>query len=283
MANETTTTTSNDVYIAADLAVEILDEERPQNVCRPFFHTVNAGIGSGHSSAMDFAIQADPGAATSGYTEGTGISNTALSTDKVTATATSNGQQATVTLELRENSIIDIDAHTVRVLGRSVAERFETDATALLDDFANTTGTAGVATTYATFLEGKNQLLQRDQTGTMVAVLDPSQTGNMEIDLGTSGAAALASGQVNVGDVLASELAGFQWTLAGVPVFATSLVTSTGGAIFVSDVALALYEIRPPFYDSIKVPNIPAMQHDMTSRYGMVERRDRAGETLISA
>src|SRR5881397_3952250 len=126
----------------------ILDEERPLNVCRPFFYTV----GPRNSSAVDFPTQDDPGAAAASYTEGSGLSNTLLNTSKVTATAVSTGMMASVTDELVENSIIDAYPHFGGVLARSVAERFETDATALLDDFATTANTATVPLTYSTLL-----------------------------------------------------------------------------------------------------------------------------------
>src|SRR5690348_6443529 len=115
----------NDVTLAAWVSANILDEERPNNVSRPFFRYE----GKHESAAVDFPIQHDPGAASSNYTEGTGLTNTALTTDKATATALANGMMATVTDEVNETAVLDVNGQVTRVLGRSVAEEFETTAT----------------------------------------------------------------------------------------------------------------------------------------------------------
>jgi len=231
------------------------------------------------SNAYDFPIQADPGAAGS-YTEGTGLPNTELTTTKATATAGTFGMMSTVTDELDETSLINVGSQVAAVLGRAVMEKFEIDATALLDDFANTTGTAGVPTTYATILEAVNQLEQRDQQGSPVIVLDPVQVGDLRQDIGTSGAAIFGSG---VGaDSQTASLAGFTgFSVGGAPVFQTSLVTSTGGAVFLTGVALGLYEIRPLRVETERDASLPGTEIVATTRYGMVEIRDVAGETIL--
>ena len=275
MANEVTTTAYDDTLFASWITSEILDENRPYNVMRQFFRYE----GKQHSNAYDFPIQADPGAAAA-YTEGTGLTNTALTTTKATATAGTFGMMATVTDELDETSLISVGSQVAGVLGRSVMEKFETDATALLDDFANTTGTAGVPTTYATILEAVNQLEQRDQQGSPVIVLDPAQVGDLRQDIGTSGAAIFGSG-VGSGTQNAS-LAGYAgFEIGGVPVFQTSLVTSTGGAVFLTGVALGLYEIRPLRIETERDASLPGTEVVATTRYGMVEIRDVAGETIL--
>lgn len=230
------------------------------------------------SAAYDFPIITDPGAAGASYTEGTGLSNTAISSTDETATATAKGMMTTVTDELAEISLFDSYAVFGGVLRRSVAERFETDATALLDDFANTTGTAGVPTTYATLLEAANQLEQRDQTGEVVFVLDPVQVGDVRNDIGTSGASihvmsgatqqATLDGKTNIQG-------------AGFPVYQTSLVTSTGGACFVKGVALGLYTIRDMRTELERDASLPGTEIVVTERYGSVEIRDVAGETIL--
>ena len=65
------------------------------------------------------------------------------------------------------------------------------------------------------------------------------------------------------------------------PVLQTSLVTSTGGAAFISGVALGLYEIRPMRAELQRDASIPGTEIVVTSRYGVVEIRDVAGETIL--
>jgi HK97 family phage major capsid protein len=277
MADEITTTSHDDLLFAAWVRDRILDENRPFNVMRPFFDFE----GKHPSNEADFPIQDDPAAAAA-YTEGTGLANTAITTSKKTATAGTFGMMATVTQELQETSVIDAVNQTAAVLGRSVAEKFETDATALLDDFANTTGTSGVATTYATLLEAVNQLAQRDQMGSPVIVLDPAQVGSVQQDIATSGAAVF--GNPSFAGVPSESLAGYTGIVVGqAPVFQTSLVTSSGGAAFLAGLALALYEIRPYTTETFRDISLPGDEIVTTTRYGMVEQRDVAGETIVSS
>jgi hypothetical protein len=276
VAQETTTTTFDDTQFAAWVSSMILDENRPYNVMRPFFRYE----GRQHSAAYDFPIQGDPGAATAS-TEGTTLTNFTggLLSSKATATAGSNGIMTTVTDELSEISLIDVYAQFGAVLGRSILEKFENDATSLLDEFANTTGTATVPTTLATLIEAVNMLEQRDQMGTAVGVLDPIQTGNVRQDAATSGAAALGSGVAN--GTLNPTLAGFAFDWAGVNWYQTNAVSATGGAVFLSGVALGLYEIRPLRIENERDASLPGTEVVATSRYGMVEIRDVAGETIL--
>jgi hypothetical protein len=274
MASETTSTGYNDVTFAAWVTSEILDENRPYNVMRPFFRYA----GPQASAAYDFPIQSDPGAATS-YTEGTGLSNTELQTSKATATAGTRGQMATITDEVEETAVLSVSSQAAGVLGRSVLEDFETLATAFLDDFANTTGTDGVPTTYATLLEAINQLEQRDQMGTPVGVLDPVQVGDVRQDVGTSGAALFGSGMANGSQ--GATLAGFAFSLGGVDWYQTSTVTATGGAVFLKNVALGLYELRPLRIETERDASLPGTEIVATARYGMIEIRDVAGETIL--
>jgi hypothetical protein len=275
MASETVSANYDDVTFAAWVTSEILDENRPYNVCRPTFRYAGAQA----SIAYDFPIQADPGVATSGYTEGTGLSNTELTTDKATATAVANGQMATVTDEVNETAVLDVVSQAAAVLGRSVLEEFETVAVGFVDGFSNTTGTDGVPTTMATLLEAVNQLEQRDQMGTPVGVLDPVQVGDVRQDAATSGAAILGTGIAN--STYNATLSGFAFDFGGVNWYQTSLVTSTGGGVYLSGVALGLYEIRPLRVETDRDISLPGTEIVATSRYGMTEIRDVAGETIL--
>ena len=279
-SNPTLSSGFNDVTLAAWVSDQMLDEERPiTGVMRPLFRYE----GRKDSVAVDFPIMHDPGAASSNYTEGTGLSNTALTTDKATATALANGMVATVTDEVDETAVLSLLPYITGVLGRSVAEEFETTATALLDDFSQTSGTAGVPTTYADLLDSTNKLAQRDQSGIPVGVIDPSQAGNVRLDLATSGAAALARPDVAPGQAFREGLAGPVFSLAGADWFQTSTVTSTGGGVFLKGVALGLYEIRPPRIENMRYNTLPGTTIAATSRYGVTEIRDRAGQTLLGS
>lgn len=278
-ASESTLTTYNDFYPASILADRVLDEERPYNaMTRQMFRYV----GPGNSNIADFPIQADPGVAATS-SEGTGIANAAsgFSSDKASATLGTVGQMTTVTDELRDTSNFEMVPHVARVLGRSCAEKFQTDATSLLDEFANTTGTAGVATTLATLQEAVNQLEQRDQVGVAVGCLDPAQIGNVRQDATTTGAAVLANPSTMIGGLQMVSLEAYAFDYAGVPWTQSSLVSTTGGGVFITDVALGMYEQWPLRIETQRDASMPGDEVVAFMRYGLIEVRDRAGETIL--
>lgn len=279
-SNPTTTTTANDVYFSAYVLERILLEERPYNVSRPFVDI------EGHqpASVVQFPIQDDPGVATT-YTEGTGLSNTALNTSNVQATALNYGQMTLVTDESDENTIFSALPHFAGVLGRSAAEYVESTISALWDDFANTYGTSGVPTTYSDCLAAHNGLAARDQlSGQVVFILDPAQVGNVQQDLATTGASWTGNSGVMINGMLATELSGNTGlSIAGAPVFQTSLVPSTGGAALISQQAQAAYEPRAQRLEMQRLAEIPGTKVVVTGRFGVIEKRDRAGSTIVGS
>lgn len=277
MANEVTTTILGDSNFPAWVTDVILDETRPYNVMRPFFRY--AGIQK--ANTYQFPIQDKPTVAAA-YTEGTGLSNAAFTDSKATATAGPVGQQATVTDEAQETTVYDAFGQITGVLGRSVGEKWETDATALTAGFGNTSNTAGTPLTYVTAIGALNALEQRDMKGSTVYVLDPSQVGQIRQDVGGSGAALFGNPAFDILGVQAATLAGYAgFALSGAPVYQSSLVTSTGGGVFMVGEALGLYEIRAPRTETIRVPGLPGLQIDVTTRYGMIEIRDASGQTIL--
>jgi hypothetical protein len=119
-----------------------------------------------------------------------------------------------------------------------------------------------------------------------VGILRVVQAGSVRQDLGTSGAAAIASGavgsQAQLSETLGSDL---NWNgLAGASLWRQSTaVSSSGGAVFIAQQFSGLYEIRPPRLETIRVPNIPATEIVYTTRYGVIEVRDASGQTFVGA
>jgi hypothetical protein len=187
----------------------------------------------------------------------------------------------TVTDELRDTPKFDMISHVSRVLGRSCAEKRQTDYTDLVDGFSNTTGTAGIATSAATLQEATNQLAQRDQVGTMVGVLDPSQVGQVQLDFGTTGAAFAANPGVAINGLLATDLQSYVGEWAGASWFQSSLVTTTGGGVFIAGVALGLYEQWALRIAQERDESMPGTEVVAFERYGVCEVRDAAGETIL--
>lgn len=279
MASETTTTALGDSTLTAWVTSAVLDEARPYNVSRPLLRYA----GAQKSNAYNFPVWGDAGVAAA-YTEGTDLGNTIMSDTAPSAAAGIFGQAATVTDEAEETTVYSAVAQTAATLGRATAEKFETDACALYDDFtasSNTSNTAGVPLTYITCLGAVNGLEQRDMVGTPVFVLDPAQVGQVRQDVGSSGAALFGNPAMPVNGVEAATLSGYAgFAISGAPVYQTSLVTATGGACFLAGVAIGHYEIRAPRSESIRVPALPGITLVNTTRYGLVEIRDAAGQTI---
>lgn len=286
MANESSLTAYNDVYPASVVADRILDEARPYNALTPAMFRY---VGPAGSTIADFPIQDDPGVAASS-TEGTGLLNatSGFTSSEASATLATVGQMTTVTDELRDTASkspavgVDMLNHVAQVLGRSAAEKFQTDATSLLDEFANTTGTAGIARTAADLQEAVNQLEQRDQVGIPVGCLDPSVIGDVRKDFGTNLASALANPSVRVAPILEGTLDAFAFEWAGAPWLQTSLVSATGGGVFITDVALGLYEFWTMKVETQRDASMPGTEVVAFKRYGLIEVRDVAGETILT-
>lgn len=277
--NPTTITAQPDFGFLRWVSATVLDENRPYNPSRPHLRIE----GKQTAPILDFPIQGDPGASSS-YTEGAGIANTQLTSTKASATAISYAMMATITKEDEENAIIGAVSQGAKVLGRSDAEKFEAIATAFYDDFATTVGTAGVPSTYSDGLAALTQLAANDQVGSPVFILDPTPVGNIQQDMGTTGAAAFANPSMDTSNKLTVRLngdAGFG--IGGYPVLQTSLVTSTGGGCFLSKLAVGVYEIRGKTLEMVYHPELQAWVVVVSSRYGMIEIRDLAGVTMLGA
>lgn len=282
MANETTLTSANDLVFSSWTDAALLNELRPANVTRPFMRF----RGKQQSNVFDFGLQDDPGAG-GGYTEGTGLSNTQLATSEAAATAAGVGQMATVTDDLAEIAVLDTYAHFGAVLGRSTAEKFETDAVALIDDFINTTGTSGANFTVNNYQEAQSQLETRDIPLPYVTIIHPQQVFDLRVDLVNQGGAAFGNRMfdgVGVTDVARN----FVGSLFGVDIYMTSLVNTANtaadraGAMFAIDHAIGLYETRPMRTELERDASLPGTEIVVTQRYGVVEVRDGAGESIIT-
>ena len=263
----------------------MVEEQRPYNVLKQHFWMQNGQ----ESDQFTWPTQDDPGAAAN-IVEGTGASNTALNTSAATATATIEGQMATVTDFLAVISRVDALQHFAQVLGRSVAERIEDVCAGIIDDFSNTVGTTTVDLTVAQFLEGVSTLEQNDATGQAVAVLHPVQIGDLRTGVtATSNQhfAANPDGDFSLMGGL-DNMAGFAGSLFNVPLYQTSAVVTANagadraGAIFVRNHALGYYELWGPRIETERDASLPGTEIVATTSFGVVEVLDREGVSVIS-
>lgn len=285
MAGETTTTTANDVYLAAIVTDRILNELRPLNVMRQFFRKADAGP----SLSYDFPKQdkVAPSTVTAPLAEGVDLANTALTTSKATATAAQTGIMATITDLLTKISIIDAMPHFSGVLARTMAEKWETDAAANLANFSNVS-TAASTQAITTILAAISALEQRDIVGRLVAVLHPKAAGEVRSDVTTQTGTYWGRDNATDSGLVEANMAGFVGSIFNVPIYQTSVVPTSdagakrAGAIFVSDEALGLYELWAVRTELQRDASKLATEVVLSNCYGFVEIDDTRGQTLKS-
>lgn len=285
MANETTTSTANDPIFTSWVNSEIKMEQRPYSVCKPHFDVKGPGL---PTTRFDWPTQTDPGEA-SDLTEGTAMSNTALSTGVASATAAADGQSATVTKLLQSVMVGDAVGHFSSVLGRSVAEAEENEAANLLGAFSSTVGTSGADLTVAQFLAGISTLEQADAMGRLVAILHPVQVGDLRTGVtATANMHFGANPNFPFTGTDASAPAGYAYSFYGVDVYQTSAVPTANlgadraGAIFVQGSALGWYDVWTLDVQTHLDVQQPGTIIAATSCRGVVEVLDREGVSVIT-
>jgi hypothetical protein len=259
----------------------VVRELRPAMTTRDFLRFA----AKGPSATASFPLYGDPGAATAPADDLTDLSGTALSDTEQSATAAEVGFMVVVTDMARETVPQNIYADTAAIVAASVAEKWETDLAALMDDFSNVT-TAASTLTPIDHLAAVSALEQRDIPGPYVAYYDPKQTGELRVEIATT-TAQYESGGRNAEKVAPFGVSGFFGTYMGVPVYQTSLVVTTsslvGGAVFASKQALGCYEIWGPRLETQRDASARALEFVGTQCYGFKEISDTRGQTVKSA
>jgi hypothetical protein len=259
---------------------EVVQELRPALTSREFLRFATKGP----STVASFPLWGDPGAASAPQDDLTEVTSTVLSDTEVSATAAEVGFRVDVTDVIRETTPGNLVSDVAGIVARSVAEKWETDLSALMDDFTNVT-TAASTLTALDLLAAVSALEQRDIPGPYVAYLDPKQTGEIrqEIATTTSSYSIGRDGEkvAPFGD------SGFFGTYMGVPIFQTSLVVTTsslvGGAVFASGQALGCYELWGPRIETQRDASYRSLEVIGTQCYGFCEISDTRGQTLKSA
>ncbi len=280
MANELTgTATADDIYFAAWVGSEILDEQRPYIVTPALFEQQ----GRKPSKVYQKPTMTDPGPATawSEKTDQTAREQTlvSLATGNVQATASMKGQAAHVNDFIDAISLIDAVSYFSKVLGRSVAEKENTDATAQLDNGA-TNITSSTVMLLDDFMQGIGTIEAADGLGQLVAVLNPVQVSGLRRDLtGTVAASFFGSeaGARTVSDALpGAKMNGQVGEIAGVEVYQTSAValsTTYRGEMFIKGVSFLEYTVWDARSEVHREPLTPGSILTCSANYGFATVR----------
>lgn len=271
-----------DDSVFAELVESVMVKElRPAMTSREFIR-----FGSkGPSTVKSFPLWTDPGAgAAVGSADLGEITSTALADTQQSATAAEVGFRVDVTDLIRETHPSNLYAEVGRIVGASVAEKWETDVAALMDDFTNIT-TAASTLTGVDLLAAVSALEQRDVPGPYVGYLDPKQSGELRVDIATTS----ASYQIGRDGELVRPFgdSGFFGTYMGVPIWQTSLVVTTsslvGGAVFNTQDTLGGYMIWDNRLETQRDASYRQLEFVGSMCYGLVEIDDTRGQTLKSA
>ena len=282
MANETTTTTLNDIVYSAVIEPSFLGYAMDWIVAQQFARRFSL-VGK-PSNALDIPrIASDMGTVGDGGTsvdlefdgaQGTDLSaNVALDTDKVTVSAAEYAFKRTITDNVMEDSVAGIDLLDVVLSdgAQILMTAFEDDMCALFASLSNTVGSTGVDLTVAQMLAAQVGIRKRGARAVdgVIYVMDEQQVDDLEAAM-----IAVAANQASY-VFAADKLLGVDRTVnngmgnghvmnfRGYPVYSTGLTdTANAGA----DVVGACF-----------TPTTPG--NDKYATYGWVDKRPFRVET----
>ena len=252
MANEVTTGAFSDVTYAEIIEKDMQLELRPHRVIRPFLRQGT----SGPSTQFSFTYLDDSGSTSYAYTEATtdfiAGTLTAQTTTGSNATAAITGIATLVTDLAEAVSVVGVNETVVGAMGRHMAESYDATVWAVIDGYANSTGTA-TANTIARLLTVISALEQRDvgsRGESLVGIQHAKQVGDLRADIVGLTSTFLAGNDARVSGLLMNSLDGYAGDPFGVPVFQTTTVTNASsmyqGAVFAVNSACGVYELDHP-------------------------------------
>jgi hypothetical protein len=313
MANESTTTTLNDIVGSEVIDAVGKDYVHDWTVITPLLQPFSL-IGQGTSTYQLWRLQSDMGTVGANgdgvdtefdATEATDLSNTALDTDQIQLTASEYGVMRTLTDNVFEDSISGIDFLNVVVAdaARILVTAFEDDCAALLGAFSNTAGSTGVNITLAnmtTCIVGIRNRGVRAPDG-LCFVLDEQAASDYEdLIVSTNAAAAVYAGSADrfLGlnrDGNNGLTNGMIGEFRGNPVYMTGLTDTANTAADVESAcfvpytpangpmaALGCVTAREFRVEQDRDASLRGTEFVATMRKGCGELYDAAGQTLIT-
>ncbi len=284
-SNFSSTTTYNDTVYSAIIADIVLDALMAAVVTPPLLK--NFDLSNQPSKAVDVP-KADKFTA-SAVNEGTELSNTQLTTTKVTGTAGEVGIMATITDVLEVSDIPAAHGARLKQLGRSIADKIDVDICALLDNFDSTVGTTTVDLSVANILECIYDLEASNAPKPYVGVLHPIQISDIRTALESNANAPFQSQGIRAGtNELGPAGNGYAGEWFGLPMyFTTNVATANGsddraGGVFSQNYALGMVtkwasKIVPMYWPPIRGWVLTA-----TANYGIFEIEGDAGVALVT-
>lgn len=270
MANETTSTSLNDLL--PQIVAEAMFVANERSIMRNLVKTYDIPMGNGKT----ITVPRYPVQSAAGLTEGTDLSNTAISTDGATLTVSEVGIMATVTDFARMTSSSNVIADVGRIIGEAVAKKMDKDLLALFSGFSNGVGDNSTALSAATIAKAIATLRAQSVPGdALYAVVHPYVAYDLKSDLTNS------FQNPNSGIIQNEAMAtGYVGTLFGVPVFESANISDTDGdsvgAVFHRD-ALGLAMLQDIRIETQRDASLRADEVVATAVYGVGELYDNYG------
>lgn len=260
MANEATTTALNDLL--PSIVAEAMFQAQEASIMRGLVK--NFALGNNNGKTV--TVPKYNSIAAAGLTEGTDISNTAVSTDSAVLTVAEVGVMATVTDLALRSSASNVIADVGRLMGEAIAKKMDQDLIAEFGNFAGTIGNATDPMTAAQVFEAVARLRQNGVSGADIfCVVNPLIAYDMKSAL--TGTFAGHAGDLS-NEALRN---GYVGTVAGVRVFESANVAHTTGdsigGIFHRD-ALGLATMQDIQIETQRDASLRASELVATAVYG---------------
>lgn len=270
--SNTTSTTLNDLL--PSIVAEALFIASERSIMRGLVRNYTLPMGSGKTITVPrYPIQS-----AAAVSEGTDLTNTAVSTDGAVLTVSEVGIMATITDYARMTSASNVIADVGRLLGEAVARKIDTDLTGLFDSFTTALGDGTTQITAARIFEAVARLRSNGvPTTDMYCVLHPSVSYDLLANLSNT------YQNPNAGVIQNEAMQmGFVGMLAGIPVYQTSNMANSGnagdfkGAVFHRD-ALGLAMLQDIRIETQRDASLRADELVCTAVYGVGELVDAYG------
>jgi N4-gp56 family major capsid protein len=285
MANEVTTAAGSAGELVPTIVSElIVDAAYAASVARE--HCRIDSLTGRPGKTLDVPLW--PKLAATALTEATDPGNTAINTTKITVTAAEVGLVIEISDLLEASDVVAGLGDFARQCGMAVAEKIDTDVTALFDGFTgNVSGTTGTDFTEAKLLDAIFKLEEDNAPRPYVGVLHPRQTHALRKELAASTGVIHAPGGQDEFATYVTQ-AGFFGTLFNVPLFATTTVKTINAAVDYNGAMLAdraaiefleKWNVRTEMWRDIKKRSTAIA---INTAYGVSELVDNYGCALVS-
>jgi len=269
MANETTSTTLDDLFANIILQARFTAEE--QSIMLGLVTRYDIGNVAGKT----VQVPKYPAITAAGLTEGTDMSATEVSTSSVTISVGEVGAQVVLT-DLAAMGAGNPAAELGTVLGNAIATKMDQDLIGLFDGFSTSLGATTQEITVADIFNAASRLKAAKAPGQYSCVLHPYQAYQLKANMTNTFV------NPNGGDLQNEAMrTGYIGTVAGVNIYESANITVDGsgdakGAVFAPE-AVAIAMKRDFNIETERNASLRAFELNATAIYGVGELDDSYG------